>query len=273
MEYFHRVLNDLKQGENVDLYVTVFVSVFVAALSLFDLVPQRVMTSLTLAVMALLINSILGIRHRLEMLDRISEDIRTDARDLNIAIKDYLADATSVIGFSFERHESFSEAFHHWIGLYEYIDELDVVAYTSNSYLEHVRMKPRRIGRLRILLFYEDYESVQDEGDSEMQEPPLALTRAIAGWEYLHQNGEIEDLEIRRHQSSANFYFSTVNGQRGLFGLLWPSGFSGLEPRETLTISGETKQSRQLIAHAMSWFEAMWEEAKVVKSIGKKERY
>jgi len=66
MRSLHRVFEELKRGENIDLYVTVVVALIVAILNLFGIAPQNWLSSLNLAVLALLASAILGNRQRLE---------------------------------------------------------------------------------------------------------------------------------------------------------------------------------------------------------------
>ncbi len=68
MELLRRIISDVRQGENIDLYVTVFAAVVVSAISLVGYVPQDVLGPLSLAVLALLAFATLGNRHRLENL-------------------------------------------------------------------------------------------------------------------------------------------------------------------------------------------------------------
>jgi hypothetical protein len=70
MKLIQRFLQDIKQGENIDLYLTVLVAFAVAVLNLFGITSQNIVSSISLAVLALLISSILGVRHHLETLEK-----------------------------------------------------------------------------------------------------------------------------------------------------------------------------------------------------------
>lgn len=61
-----RIWRDIKQGENLDLYLTVFVALVVGFVSLFGFANQAIVASLTLAVLALLAYSILKSRYQFE---------------------------------------------------------------------------------------------------------------------------------------------------------------------------------------------------------------
>lgn len=66
MRTLRRVLEDIRRGENIDLYVTVIVAIILAALNITGIAPQAWIAPLNLAVLALLAVATLGNRHRLE---------------------------------------------------------------------------------------------------------------------------------------------------------------------------------------------------------------
>ena len=70
MKLLHRIISDVRRGENIDLYVTVFVAVVVSAISLVGYAPQDVLGPLSLAVLGLLALVMMGNRYRLEDLGK-----------------------------------------------------------------------------------------------------------------------------------------------------------------------------------------------------------
>lgn len=70
MKTLQRLWEDLKRGENLDLYITVLVAFIVAFLNIFDIAPQNLLVSITLAVLALLASALLGLRHRMDDLNQ-----------------------------------------------------------------------------------------------------------------------------------------------------------------------------------------------------------
>ena len=73
MKLLQRIWQDFRQGENIDLYVTVIVSIVLAVLNILNIVPPSWITSLNLAVLALLSFAILGSRYRMEtILEKIT---------------------------------------------------------------------------------------------------------------------------------------------------------------------------------------------------------
>ena len=68
MHFFKRVWNEIKRGENIDLYVTVIVALSIAVLSLLGITSQILLASLTLTVLGLLAVSALGNRYQVEEL-------------------------------------------------------------------------------------------------------------------------------------------------------------------------------------------------------------
>lgn len=66
MEMLQRIWEDIRRGENIDLYVTVTVAIALAALNIAGIAPQAWIAPLNLAVLALLAVATLGNRHRFE---------------------------------------------------------------------------------------------------------------------------------------------------------------------------------------------------------------
>ncbi|MCA9397852.1 hypothetical protein KC573_03405, partial [candidate division WWE3 bacterium] len=68
MRTFQRVWEDIRSGENIDMYVTVLVTIGLIILNLIGVVPQVYIAQVTLAVLALLAITSIGNRHRIEQL-------------------------------------------------------------------------------------------------------------------------------------------------------------------------------------------------------------
>jgi len=70
MRFLHRAWDDIRKGENVDLYVTVVVALGLVFLNLTGLAPRDWLDPITLAVLGLLALSTLESRYRFEALAR-----------------------------------------------------------------------------------------------------------------------------------------------------------------------------------------------------------
>ncbi len=68
MKLLHQIVQDLRQGENIDLYVTLLVAIVLTFLNVLGIAPQSWLIPLTLAVLGLLTVTILGNRQRLDAL-------------------------------------------------------------------------------------------------------------------------------------------------------------------------------------------------------------
>jgi hypothetical protein len=66
METIKRILTDVRQGEKIDVYVLILVSILLAILSILDIVPDLWVPPITLAILGLLAISALNIRYGLE---------------------------------------------------------------------------------------------------------------------------------------------------------------------------------------------------------------
>jgi hypothetical protein len=64
--FFQRIWRDIRRGESIDVYASVFLAVILAILSIIDVVPISWVASVTLGVLALLAFANLGSRHRLD---------------------------------------------------------------------------------------------------------------------------------------------------------------------------------------------------------------
>ncbi|MEM7536803.1 MAG: hypothetical protein AAF639_31780 [Chloroflexota bacterium] len=74
MKFLHRIWADVRQGENIDLYLTVFVAILLVILNLLGVAPDSMLTPLTLAVLGLLAVTMLGNRYQFEhLVNRLTE--------------------------------------------------------------------------------------------------------------------------------------------------------------------------------------------------------
>lgn len=159
----------------------------------------------------------------------------------------------------FKAHVTYTDAFQEWLEPFENIKELSIAAYTSHTFVEYLRLQPRKIKKVRLLLLYGDLP-ITDDSEAEKVLAPITLDTVLPRWKLLVSDKKIGTLETRLVKSNASFYLSIADNQRVLFGLLWPRiGLSDLEPKEAFTLSSNTTPSRELLSHAHRWFESMWE--------------
>jgi hypothetical protein len=75
MNALERIVQDVKSGENIDLYIAVGAAVGLATMNLLGVVPVTYLSGLILALLGLLSVALLGSRHRLEELhDLVSKN-------------------------------------------------------------------------------------------------------------------------------------------------------------------------------------------------------
>lgn len=161
-------------------------------------------------------------------------------------------------------YSTFTEALSKWLEPCEYIREMEIAAFTSYSYLEHIRLQPRIIGHLKILLLYEKKESEGLSSDS--MDMSRTTNKIISEWEYLIKIKKIKKIEIRQIKSDASFYFSLIDKHRMLGGVLWPRiGMSGLEPKKAFVITNDSPISYEIMSQSTDWFNSMWKIANVIK--------
>jgi len=78
MKLIERLWQDIRQGENIDLFISIVVSLVLVLLELFIDVPESVITPLLLTILALLSITNLGNRYRLEtVIERIKPRTET----------------------------------------------------------------------------------------------------------------------------------------------------------------------------------------------------
>jgi hypothetical protein len=68
MRVLRRIWDDIRSGENIDLYITVIVAIGLAILNIVGIAPQTYLAPITLAVLGLLAITSLGNRYRIEEL-------------------------------------------------------------------------------------------------------------------------------------------------------------------------------------------------------------
>lgn len=73
MQILRRIWNDIKRGENIDLYITVCAAFSLVILNLLGLASSTLIGSLTLAILGLISISLLGNRHNVgELVEKLS---------------------------------------------------------------------------------------------------------------------------------------------------------------------------------------------------------
>ncbi|UCG12249.1 MAG: hypothetical protein JSU72_17390 [Deltaproteobacteria bacterium] len=78
-EFLQHAWEDIKQGESIDVYVSILVAVLLSILNITGIISASLIAPLTLAVLALLAIGILGNRYRLDKLhDHVSQHSETD---------------------------------------------------------------------------------------------------------------------------------------------------------------------------------------------------
>lgn len=76
MRALQGILEDIRQGENIDLYVTVIIAIALAVLNVVGIAPQSYIAPLSLAVLALLAIAMLVNRQRLEaIIQRMNQTV------------------------------------------------------------------------------------------------------------------------------------------------------------------------------------------------------
>lgn len=78
MTRLHRVWEEIRRGENIDLYVAAPLAIFVAVLGVFGVTSPQVVSSLTLVILGLLATSLLTNRHTMkELSEKLTESSNT----------------------------------------------------------------------------------------------------------------------------------------------------------------------------------------------------
>ncbi len=90
MVFVKRILDDIKCGENIDLYVTVILAIFISILNAIGIGNSALVNSLSLAILALLATAILGNRHRLDDINGKLD--KGDDRQINTQFPDTITD-------------------------------------------------------------------------------------------------------------------------------------------------------------------------------------
>jgi hypothetical protein len=159
----------------------------------------------------------------------------------------------------FKTHVTYTDAFQEWLEPVENIKELCVAAYTSHTFVEYLRLQPRKIKKVRLLLLYGDSPGT-DDTEAAKALAAITLDMVLPRWRILVSDKKIGTFEARLVRSNASFYLGIADNQRVLFGLLWPRiGLGDLEPKEAFTLSSSSTPSRELVSYARRWFESVWE--------------
>lgn len=158
----------------------------------------------------------------------------------------------------FVKHTTFTKAFNQLLSHETSISNFSIVAYTSSTWFEHIRLCDVTIENLRVLLFYDD-DFLLKNIDEDVTTSRFNIDTMIASWKLLVADKKIINFEIRRIRMIAPIYFGIINRERGMFGYLWPRpGISGLEPRQAVFVYSRSEYSTAMLDHSKEWFESMW---------------
>ncbi len=82
MQFFQRIWNEVRRGENIDLYVTILIAIGLVSLNLTGFAQRPLMAPITLTVLGLLAIAILANRYRLDeslkQLSKLSQNYYSD---------------------------------------------------------------------------------------------------------------------------------------------------------------------------------------------------
>jgi hypothetical protein len=95
MKVFKRVWNDVKRGENLDLYITVVVAFTIGILNLFGYTNQILATAITLAALGILTASSLRDKHSHEKSFSSLENVHSEIKQLSDTVNERLQATTS----------------------------------------------------------------------------------------------------------------------------------------------------------------------------------
>ena len=159
-------------------------------------------------------------------------------------------------------HESYSAAFQDWIEAYSEIDEMIILASTSLTQVEHLRLQPRRIKTVKLLVFNDRQPGLKQGAEAMSESIDLALPK----WKRLVDDRQVKRVVIRYFSSAASFYFAIANRERVIVGLLrpHPDGEVGPQPAAAAAFSADSRTSRSVVNELVSWHTRWWQVASPV---------
>ena len=90
MKVIRRIWNDIKKGENLDLYITVIIAFTIGVLSLFGYANQTLATAITLAALGILTASSLRDKHSHEKSFSSLENVQSELKQLSDMVNERL---------------------------------------------------------------------------------------------------------------------------------------------------------------------------------------
>ena len=81
-----RVWSDIKSGENLDLYVTIIVAIYIVVAGLLDMVSQTTLLSVLLAVFTVLVVDSLKRRSDFQVVQKAEQDVLSSLEEMNARI-------------------------------------------------------------------------------------------------------------------------------------------------------------------------------------------
>jgi hypothetical protein len=206
MQILRRVWNDIKRGENIDLYITVCAAFLLVILNILGFASSTWIAPLTLAILGLLSISLLGNRHSMEeFVEKLSHANETFFMDeYPSSLKSDFSNATEIwlVGVNLNR--------------------------TIRDYYSEIENKLRTGKTIRVLLVHPDGPS-----------PEIAASRTYSGVDVTRTRARINDtlqylcdlkqiapnsLQIRTIQNPLTFGAMAIN-PNSLSGILYMEHF------------------------------------------------
>lgn len=97
LKYVKLVYKELKNGENLDLYITITLSIVVAILSIIGATEFKILSAAILAVLGLLANSLLSSRRAMSDMQSAANELETEIKSLKSNI--FASDSSSTFTF------------------------------------------------------------------------------------------------------------------------------------------------------------------------------
>jgi len=175
-------------------------------------------------------------------------------------LPDELHSATLLSHSAFTHISDLSAAIHHLLSRCGPLVSIDILAHSTEAFLQHFRLKLQGVERVRILFRNPESARFADHvANPEIREGERNQIRtAIRYWSEDTTTAGVKSVTLAQYDFEPSFFLCIVNGAYALLGLFTPSQAQwGYEVRDAMVLSRDEACGANFISSLQAWFDAV----------------
>lgn len=254
MNFIRVILEDVRKGKNLDVYLTISISACIAALGIFSVVNQEVVASATLATLAIVAVSLLKNRNEEENIKNVLEKLQDDYISASSFFRVYTIPQSKNLLPTAQSAFFWGVNFRRTITVWDSEIERSLV---NGAKLRFLLSKPNS-SALEMAAFTRRPRSTRDRENKTLQN---SITRLA---EISNSIGKIDSIEVRVIDHLPPWVIITIdpNSGKGTMSIVLFSFRNSTEERPTLKLLAE--KDKHWFDFFVDQFEQVWGDAESI---------